>query len=1292
MASNDTRKVGLQIEVSALNTDELTQLSKDLNRLAQDGNKLAPELQKVAAELNDLAGQAAAIKGVEQLTGKLDELRQKQEGLQASNADLRQQFDAANATYQEAAQAQRRLQDELNRAVRAVNEAKIAQQEYSSGTTQGAKRTEAYRQEVRRLAGELAAAKRAVLDKRDALNQSKQATDAASTALAQVTREYEKSQKAVDRTAQAIEKTNAALNETAAPLQAAGISTRDLAKANDQLINSYNEVTGRANSLIEQRQKEAEAAKQAAEQAKRLAEERIAAAKREQQEFDRLAQIEIATRERLERAAQEQLAAELRAQAEATQLTKRLADERARVTTTAANQTSQALEEAFGSVGVRSTQEIRAEIDQVRAAMERIKNTAGLTGAEIERAFAAGNERIERLQQELDGAGREASKTGETIAFLRNSMVQLAAAAGGLELGQAFIRANVQLDQLRRVFEFTTGSAEGAADAIEFLRGAAQQTGQSVGALSDTYSKFMTSASLSKVPLDQARAAFQALAQASGQLGLTSARSQLVFEALTQIVNKGKVSLEELQGQLGESLPGALALTADGLGITTGELVKLVESGELLAEDFLPAFTKALQDNFGNSQKEVQGLVAEWNRFKNVLTDTAQTLGDSAVGKGLLGAFFLVRQAVDALSIGAVTLSNSLQAVGKQIAALAAFATGAIPSFQALKDEMALIRDEFVNSTADFIRRTRETEDAYKNLKDAGKGAAENNKEVGDSYQATAERLAELSQAMSENSDAARLNAIAAIQNADGYIKTRVAIAEYLPASEEATRVAKDLADAKAAEVEAMVRAISASGDERAAREAEAQAAEATAAAFQRVADARRTELEIAKAAQQALAEEAARSGEVTDAKRSQIEALNEVIAAKQAEFEKSQQQAEALRSEAFERQLAAQVLRDNSAAVNEYAAAVTQAQANLSLLIQQEQAGLATRAQVIEGTKALSEAQALYRDSLNDVAQAAQNNITAIQTKNTLDQADIRLQQARIATMLEIARQEGRDFEVRQLLIQQKELEIRASRLKATAIEAEARASAAAAQADLQALQASNQLTQAKRLEIEARIAAARAKEAEAGVMREELKLLERELDFLNRGIRLQGQDSSSREKNAQSIERQTDKLKELNNERERENELVEERRREGVDEDGFTTDKSGNRLVMGNELGTATGIANFLRSAGVRNEDEVRRIVREFTDPMGNVPYMQNPGQQQYGGSTLSSALLKAAEQVTLFGDPRRNMPANQQAPAQGGGSRTVNVNIGGRSQAINVASDGDANNLVNLLRQFESASRRA
>lgn len=152
-------------------------------------------------------------------------------------------------------------------------------------------------------------------------------------------------------------------------------------------------------------------------------------------------------------------------------------------------------------------------------------------------------------------------------------------------------------------------------------------------------------------------------------------------------------------------------------------------------------------------------------------------------------------------------------------------------------------------------------------------------------------------------------------------------------------------------------------------------------------------------------------------------------------------------------------------------------------------------------------------------------------------------------------------------------------------------------------------------------------------------------------------------------------------------------ENKRLGRDKNGFSTDKNGNTVVAGSDLMTLTGIAAFLKNAGVNDDAQARSIAREFADANGNVQFFNNPGQKKYAdGGTLSQALLKAAEKVT-FGpnSGSSGTPTTIPRPQE---TRNVHVNlhIGGRQLGTVNTDAAGANAIEDLLSQLGQAKGAA
>lgn len=153
------------------------------------------------------------------------------------------------------------------------------------------------------------------------------------------------------------------------------------------------------------------------------------------------------------------------------------------------------------------------------------------------------------------------------------------------------------------------------------------------------------------------------------------------------------------------------------------------------------------------------------------------------------------------------------------------------------------------------------------------------------------------------------------------------------------------------------------------------------------------------------------------------------------------------------------------------------------------------------------------------------------------------------------------------------------------------------------------------------------------------------------------------------------------------KERETALENKRLGRDARGFSTDKDGKTVNAGSDLGTLTGIAAFLKAAGVSDDKRARAIAMEFADSKGDIPFFNNPGQKKYAdGGTLSMALLKAAEKETFFGNGK-----SPTAIPQPESNRTVNLhlNLNGRDYGTVQTNAAGADAIEDLLAQLGAAA---
>lgn len=228
------------------------------------------------------------------------------------------------------------------------------------------------------------------------------------------------------------------------------------------------------------------------------------------------------------------------------------------------------------------------------------RDTDGATGAMGRFSGAA-----EKAKIALLGVNRESRQAMSVMQRIRGEVLSLATSYLGLfgaiqgvgGVLTAFQQMEAAQNRLGVVFQ-----QNGAKVRVEmdFLMAQASRLGIQFGTLSDQYSKFAVAADAAGFSTADTRAVFMSLAEAGRVNKLSLEDMNGAFLALTQMISKGKISSEELRQQLGERLPGAMNIMADALGVTTGELYKMLEQGQVLADSkTMLKFADELNRRFG---------------------------------------------------------------------------------------------------------------------------------------------------------------------------------------------------------------------------------------------------------------------------------------------------------------------------------------------------------------------------------------------------------------------------------------------------------------------------------------------------------------------------------------------------------------------------------------------------------------------------------------------------------------------------------------------------------------------
>lgn len=629
MATNsNSRDVELRIAAKATGNDKIVELADDLLDMGKSAGDAAPRIEELTTQVVKLGQQNAAVKTFESLTAEVDktatELFDAKQKVEALGAEFQQQtatVDQYKKTQAEARAAVKQTGDELDTA-------RLSLRRFKEDSTAADRATVGYKEKVNELRAEVRRLEDQLTQQKGMVD-SKAQYNATTKELGRLAASYLKAQEGVSRLDNELTQQNAKLDAGKSDLKELGIVADELSVAQQALGKSASEVVAafqteqRYAQMLQQELLQAAAAERELGAVKAIEQKRQEAIKLQQAaEYvafwtDSLNKAEAAERELVQ---QSQRAA-------------------------------QALNEAFRTTGVRSAREIENEIRQINQALQLMASSGEVTGKEFDRAFATSRERVQALQRELQGLPPKLGESNALVGTLRQSLSQLTAAFGAFEAGRAFIDANNQFETLRRTMTLLTGSSQTAGEQIQFLRDTANRTGLSIGALSQDFVNFSASAQTSGISLERQREVFTAVATAAGKLGLSTDRVGLILQALAQTANKGKVQLEELQGQLGESLPGALSIVANGLGVTKERLLDMVKAG-IDASTFFDAFTRGSKIAFGDGEAQVTSFAAAFNRLKNAFNEFASRAADTTSFKLLVSAIDGIATNFDRLATG----------------------------------------------------------------------------------------------------------------------------------------------------------------------------------------------------------------------------------------------------------------------------------------------------------------------------------------------------------------------------------------------------------------------------------------------------------------------------------------------------------------------------------------------------------------------------------------------------------------------------------------------------------------
>lgn len=348
-------------------------------------------------------------------------------------------------------------------------------------------------------------------------------------------------------------------------------------------------------------------------------------------------------------------------------------------------------------------------------ALKRIGTQAGLTAVEI-RALGQ--------QMGVSSAGIKSAGGGSmfgnmatgALAFLGPAGLALATiyavARAAKETASAVYESGSKMERLTMSLTAITGSKAAAGETLSYLRAEADKAGVVFLDTADAYKSLLAAGNATGMAEKDIRDLFSAIVEGGAVVGMTSEQQTRSLTALTQMMSKGTVSSEELKQQLGESLPGAFAIAAKSMGVTTQELSKMLEKGEVISKDFLPKFAKAMKDEFGGSIEDAGNTgTAAVNKLDSAWTQMKANFYDSGT---VVASVNMITAALNAMGGAAPKIAGggTIDSLREQRGLLVERLEGirslgdAHPKVEALRKELAALDREITNAQVALGKNT----------------------------------------------------------------------------------------------------------------------------------------------------------------------------------------------------------------------------------------------------------------------------------------------------------------------------------------------------------------------------------------------------------------------------------------------------------------------------------------------------------------------------------------------------------------------------------------------------------
>lgn len=280
-------------------------------------------------------------------------------------------------------------------------------------------------------------------------------------------------------------------------------------------------------------------------------------------------------------------------------------------------------------VGVTLRADGKGLVGEVRLAQRELDKLGATTRKTGTAARGAGRD-MDAFAKDKRRAASESQRLNRELKGVHGSLGALKSILPTIGLGLLIkdtIRAGQEMEKFRALLN---------PEQFAFVDQQAERLGRNLRNLGNDYAKLSAAAAGTNLEGQQTDEIFLAINEAMTALRRSGPEVSGALRAIEQMISKGNVQAEELRGQLGERLPGAFHAAATAMGVTTSQLNKMLERGEVLAEDLLPKLAKVLREKYADElEAAMSSSVAEMERLQTTIFKIQSTIAEAGFLDGV---------------------------------------------------------------------------------------------------------------------------------------------------------------------------------------------------------------------------------------------------------------------------------------------------------------------------------------------------------------------------------------------------------------------------------------------------------------------------------------------------------------------------------------------------------------------------------------------------------------------------------------------------------------------------------